>query len=212
MTAPHRALVVVDVQQEYFAGPLQIQHPPREESLANIVTAVETAKANGLPVVLVQHRLPEGAPIFAEGTAGFELHPDVDAVVDPSWKRVTKSFGSVFAGTDVAAWLREQGIDTVSIVGFMTNNCDLATAVEAEGLGFMAEVLSDASGAINLANEAGHVSAEALHATLMVLLQSNFAAVATTAQWVEAVRGGEPLAKNNLVESAIGGSAAVAAG
>ncbi|GAB7189950.1 cysteine hydrolase family protein [Kineococcus sp. NUM-3379] len=205
MTAPHRALVVVDVQQEYFSGPLAIQHPPRETSLANVVTAVATAKANDLPVVLVQHRLPEGAPVFVEGTAGFELHPDLEVVVEPSWKRITKSFGSVFAGTDLAAWLREQGVDTVSIVGFMTNNCDLATAVEAEGLGFEAEVLSDASGAVDLANEAGHVSAEALHTTLMVLLQSNFAAVGTTEQWVEAVRNGSPLPKDDLVRSATRG-------
>ena len=61
----------------------------------------------------------------------------------------------MFAGTDVADWLREQGVDTVSIVGYMTNNCDIATAVEAEGLGFAAEILSDATGAIHLANEAG---------------------------------------------------------
>ena len=44
----------------------------------------------------------------------------------------------------------------------MTNNCDLATAVEAEGLGFAAEILSDATGAIHLANEAGKVSAAEL--------------------------------------------------
>ena len=37
MSSPRRALIVVDVQQEYFDGPLQIQHPPREESLAHVI-------------------------------------------------------------------------------------------------------------------------------------------------------------------------------
>ena len=37
MTAPRRALIVVDVQQEYFNGILQIQAPSREKTLANIV-------------------------------------------------------------------------------------------------------------------------------------------------------------------------------
>ena len=45
----------------------------------------------------------------------------------------------------------------------------------------------------------------------MTLLHSNFAAVATTAQWVDAVRDETSLAKSNLVESALNGRAATAA-
>jgi nicotinamidase-related amidase len=209
VTTPRRALVVVDVQQEYFDGPLEIQYPPRDESLANILGAVEAATANDVPVIVVQHRMPEGVPVFAEGSKGWSLHPELEQRVDPEWKRVDKDYGSVFAGTDVAEWLRARGIDTIAIVGYMTNNCDLATAVEAEGLGFATEILSDATGAIHLANEAGSVSAQALHTTLMVLLQSNFAAVATTEQWTKAVRSGTALPKSNLVESALQGRSAV---
>lgn len=42
-----------------------------------------------------------------------------------SWKRVVKQYGSVYAGTDVAAWLREHDVDTVTLVGYMANNCIL---------------------------------------------------------------------------------------
>ncbi|ORM30649.1 isochorismatase family protein [Williamsia sp. 1135] len=205
MTAPRRALIVVDIQQEYFEGPLEIQYPPREESLSNTVNAIAVARDNDVPVVVVQHQMPEGAPVFVEGSTGWSLHPDIEAVLDPATKRVHKVYGSVFAGTDVAEWLRANDLDTITIAGYMANNCDLATAVEAEGLGFAAEILSDASGAIHLANEAGEVSAESLHSTLMVLLQSNFAAVTTTAQWTDAVRAGTDLPKSNLVESALQG-------
>ncbi|PKH41284.1 Nicotinamidase-related amidase [Nocardioides alpinus] len=208
MSSPRRALVVVDVQQEYFEGPLQIQHPPREESLANVVRAMDLATEQELPVVVVQHEYPEGAPVFAVGSAGWALHPDVETRIAPSWKRTTKQNGSVFAGSEVAGWLAEQGVDTITIVGFMTNNCDIATAVDAEGLGLAAEVLSDATGAIHLANEQGQVSAEVLHETLMVLLHSNFAAVATTDVWAEAVRSGDALPKNDLGTSATQGRAA----
>lgn len=205
VSTPRRALVVIDVQQEYFNGPLQIQHPSPESALANVLRAVETARAHGLPVVVVQHQDEADSPVFAVGSAGAALHPDVGAVLRPEDERVTKSCGSVFAGTGVAARLRELDVDTISLVGFMTNNCDLATAVEAEGLGFAAEVLSDATGAIALGNAAGHVSADVLHATLMVLLHSNFAAVATTQEWGEAVAGAVPLAKDDLVHSALRG-------
>lgn len=92
----------------------------------------------------------------------------------------------------------------------MTNNCDIATAVEAEGLGLAAEVLSDATGAIHLANEMGKVPAEVLHEVLLVLLHSNFAAVGTTEAWVTAVQSGEALPKSDLGTSATQGRAAFA--
>ncbi|MGB2950874.1 MAG: isochorismatase family protein [Rhodococcus sp. (in: high G+C Gram-positive bacteria)] len=208
MTTPHRALIVIDVQQEYFDGVLQIQYPPRNESLANIVNALDVAAAQDLPVVIVQHEMPAGAPAFVKGTPTYELHPDIEAQLQPSWKRVEKQYSSVFAGTDVADWLKAQGVDTVTIVGFMTNNCDLATSADAEALELSVEILSDATGAINLSNEAGSVSARQVHETLMVLLHSNFAAVATTADWTEAVKSGEALPASNLVVSAAQGNEA----
>ena len=208
MTEPRRALIVVDVQQEYFSGILQIQAPSRDESLARVVAALDVAAEHDLPVVVVQHELPVGAPVFAQGSESWSLHPEVERRLQPTWKRATKDKGSVFAGTDVAAWLAEQQVDTVTIVGFMTNNCDLATAVGAEELGLTAEILSDASGAIHLANEVGKVSAEQLHETLLVLLHSNFAAVATTAAWTDAVSTGEALPTSDLGTSAMQGRVA----
>ncbi|SMC96769.1 isochorismatase family protein [Lentzea albidocapillata] len=205
---PTRALIVIDVQQEYFDGVLQVQYPPREESLANVVRALDVAEQQDVPVVVVQHELPEGAPVFAAGSPGWSLHPEVEKRATPSWKRVTKGKSSVFAGTDVAQWLAERGIDTITIVGYMTNNCDIATAAAAEELGLAAEILSDATGAIHLANEAGKVSAEQLHGALLVLLHSNFAAVATTDAWVTAVKAGEALPKSDLGTSAIQGRTA----
>ncbi len=207
MTTPRRALVVVDVQHEYVDGVLAIQHPPVEQSVANVVRALQVAEEHDLPVVMVQHQTPEGAPVFAVGSSSWAVHPDVEALRRPTWKSVTKDKASVFAGTDVAAWLTEQDVDTITIVGFMTNNCDLATAVAAEELGLAAEVLSDATGAIHLANEVGEVAAEQVHEVLMVLLHSNFAAVATTDDWAAAVRAGEPLATSDLGTSATQGRA-----
>lgn len=210
MSSPRRALVVVDVQQEYFEGPLQIQHPPRDEALANVTRAMDLALDYDLPVVVVQHEYPEGAPLFGAGSVGWALHPDVEKRLQPSWKRISKVNGSVFAGTDVAEWLAGLGVDTITIAGFMTNNCDLATAVEAEGLGLVAEILSDATGAIHLANEMGKVRTEVLHEALMVLLHSNFAAVGTTEAWSAAVQGGQSMPKNDLVTTAVQGRSAFA--
>jgi nicotinamidase-related amidase len=161
-------------------------------------------------VVVAQHELPEGAPAFATGSHSWSLPPEIEARLKPSWKRVTKDKSSVFAGTDVAAWLDEQGVDTITIVDFMTNNCDIATAVGAEELGLAAEILSDATGAIHLANEAGKVSADQLHQTLLVLLHSNLAAVASTDAWADAVAAGTALPESDLGTSAVQGRGAYA--
>ena len=208
MAKPSRALVIVDVQNEYFGGPLEIQYPDRNESLANITRAIDSAEAQGLPIVVVQHEAPAGSPVFAEGSEGWGLHPAIASRRKDSWKRIGKSYASVFAGTDFESWLRENQIDTITLLGYMTNNCDLATAAAAEPLGFTVEMLSDASGAIHLANEAGQVSAQQVHEALMVLLNSNFAAVATTSDWVQAVEAGTPLPKSDLGSSAMQGRAA----
>ncbi|GLY30508.1 isochorismatase family protein [Kineosporia sp. NBRC 101731] len=199
-----RALVVVDVQQEYFDGPLEIQYPPRDEALAQILRAITVAREAGLPVVYVQHTAPAGSPVFAEGSAGWQLHPQIEASAGDS-PRISKVNGSVYAGTDLAARLRAEGVDTVTLVGFMTHNCDLASSVESEGLGFAAEILIDASGTTHLANGAGHVAASDLHATLMTVLNANFAAVGTVEQWTSAVASGTALPKDDLVSSALAG-------
>ena len=135
------------MQQQYFGGPLEIQYPPHQESLPVIARAVDAATAAGIPIAVVQHSAGLGAPVFAPGTPEFDLHPDIERRRTAGWKSVVKQFGSVYAGTDLADWLREHDVDTVTLVGYMTNNCVLASAVEAEFLGFTTEVLSDASSA-----------------------------------------------------------------
>ncbi len=206
MTPPRRALIVVDVQQDYFAGPLEVQFPPHAQSLPRITAVIDAARKGGIPIVAVQHRGGDGSPVFDPATAGFDLHPEVESRLDADVKRVTKEYGTVFGGTDLLAWLRDQAIDTISLVGYMTNNCILASAAEAETHGLTAEVLSDATGAIHLANAVGFADAQTVHATLMTLLHSNFAAVAPTIQWLRAVEDGVALDRDNLVQSARAGA------
>ena len=205
MSAPRRALVVIDAQQEYFEGLLQIQHPPREDSLTRITEAIDAAGQAGIPTVIVQHQAPEGFPVFAPDSPTFALHPEVAERADAASHRITKSFASIFAGTGLEEWLREREIDTITIVGYMTNNCVIGSAAAAEPLGFTVEVLSDATGAIDIANSAGSAPAKQVHETLMAVLNSSWAAVATTNAWAQAVQSENALAGDNLIESAARG-------
>ncbi|TFD83542.1 isochorismatase family protein [Cryobacterium lactosi] len=206
MNKPRRALILVDVQQEYFNGPLEIQYPAHTDSLPKITAAIDAATSAGIPIAVIQHSAGDDAPVFNPTMDGFALHPEIANRLSPKWKSVTKQFGTVFAGTDVLDWLREHEVDTITLLGYMTNNCIIASAAEAETHGLAAEVLSDATGSINIANDAGFADAKTVHTTLMAVLHSNFAAVATTEAWTDAVADGSPLAKDNLGSSAILGA------
>lgn len=194
--SPRRALLVIDVQNEYFTGKLRIEFPPVELSLPNIALAMDTARAAGIPVIVVQHDTPEGAPVFARGSDTWQLHPVV--AERPADHCINKTQASAFAGTDLGQWLSDQGIDTLTVVGYMTHNCDAATIYEASHRGLTVEFMADATGSLPYANAAGQASAEEIHRVFSTVFHSNFAAVTSTAQWVAAVRDGARIERDNV--------------
>ncbi|QHI96723.1 isochorismatase family protein [Xylophilus rhododendri] len=197
--APRRALLVIDVQNEYVTGGLRIEYPPVHDSLERIAQAIDAANAAGIPVVLVQNDAPETSPVFARGSDGWKLHASVAS--RPHALVISKTLPSVFAGTALADWLSKQRIDTITVAGYMSHNCDASTIVDALHRGLKAEFLSDATGSLPYANTAGSASAEEIHRVFSVVLHSRFAAVATTQAWVDAVAAGAELPRGNIVAS-----------
>jgi nicotinamidase-related amidase len=176
-----RALLVIDVQNEYLDGNLPIVHPDPAVSLSAIGSAMDAATKTGVPVVVVQTILAEASPIFAKGTYGARLHP---SVADRPWALlVTKPLPSCLAGTDLIAWLASGNIDTLTLTGYMTHNCVDATARHASHLGFNVEVLADATGSLPYCNSAGTATAEELHRVFLTALHARFAAVMLAADW-----------------------------
>jgi len=198
-TAPRRALVVIDVQNEYVSGNLPIEYPPVERSLANIGRAMDAAHAAGVPIVVVQQDAPAGSPLFAKGSHGWALHPVV--VERAHDHHVHKTLPSAFPETDLAGWLAARGVDTLTIVGFMTHNCDASTIVHAVHQGLTVEFLADATGAVPYENAAGRASAEEIHRVYSVVFHSRFASVASTDAWIAAVGSGQPIARDNIAAS-----------
>ena len=125
---PKRALLVIDVQNEYFTGKLPITYPAG--SLANVLSALDAARAHGVPVVAIQHASPQpDAPVFRKGSKEWELHPEVAA--RPHDVLIHKSLPGSFTGTELETWLRERGVETVVIAGYMTQMCCDTTARQA---------------------------------------------------------------------------------
>lgn len=199
MNPQNRALIVIDVQNEYFGGGLPITHPDPQATLANVGQAIDAANARGIPVVVVCHRAPAGSPIFAAGSPGGELHPEVAR--RPRALLVEKAKASALTGTTLGAWLREREIGTLTLVGYMTHNCVDATARQASHEGWRVEVLHDATGALAYANEIGAASAEEIHRVFTVVMHTGFAVVISTARWLAALDGGPAPAADNVYAS-----------
>lgn len=195
-TQPRRALVVVDVQNDYDGGNLAIQYPLFRDSVVNVARAMDAAAEAGIKIVVVKQMAPETSPIFAKGSHGGELHPEIARRKRDHY--VEKVLPSAFTGTDLEAWLRANDVDTIVVVGYMTHNCDLSTIIHAVHMGFAVEFLSDATGSVPYANSAGYASAEEIHRVVSIILQSRFAAVLGTAEWIDCLRTGALPARDTI--------------
>ncbi|HUW38822.1 MAG TPA: cysteine hydrolase family protein [Rhodocyclaceae bacterium] len=193
---PKRALIVIDVQNEYVTGKLRIEYPDVQQSLSNIGKAMGAAHAAAIPVVVVQHLTPEGSPLFARGSLQAELHPLVAGRHRDHL--VAKSMASALTGTGLSQWLRARGVDTLSVVGFMTHNCDDSTVRQAKHEGWNVELLHDAAGSVPYTNALGTATAEEIHRVFTVVMHTGFAAVVSTAEWLRALESGEALPADNI--------------
>jgi nicotinamidase-related amidase len=175
-----RCLLVIDVQNEYFIGKLPVTYP--ENSLSNILRAMDAAQIAGLPVIVIQHAAPQpDSSVFRRGSLEWQLRSEV--AVRPRAALIHKNLPGSFTGTNLEPWLREHQIDTVVIAGYMTQMCCDTTARQAAHLGFNVEFLSDATGTLDVSNEAGTVTAEELHRAILVTQQMRFGQVLTTGDW-----------------------------
>jgi len=176
-----RALLVIDVQNEYFSGLLPVTHPAG--SLGNILRAMDIATAKGVSVVVVQHASPQaGSPVFRQGSPAWELHPEVAG--RPRDLLLAKGLPGSFTGTGLEQWLKERGIKKVAIAGYMTQMCCDTTARQAFHRGLAVDFLSDATGTLAINNQAGAVTAEELHRAILVTQAMVFSQVISTDEWI----------------------------
>lgn len=175
------ALLVIDVQNEYFTGKLPVSYP--EGSLDNILRAMDWAHDGRVPVAVIQHTnaAPE-AVTFRKGTHNWELHDEIkrrhaDLVCE-------KTLPGSFTGTILENWLKERSVSTVTIAGYMTQMCCDTTARQAFHRNYAVNFLSDATGTLLISNRVGTIGAADLHLATLVTQQQRFARVLTTAEWI----------------------------
>ena len=179
-----RALLVIDVQNEYFTGRLPIVNS--ERSLGNILKAMVEASKNEIPIILIQHTaIKKDSKTFAKGSKEWEIH---DKVKNRRHNYVIeKNMPGSFTGTYLEALLRRLKADTVTVCGYMTQMCCDTTARQAFHLGFSVEFLSDATGTLDISNSAGSIKADELQKAVLITQQMKFSKVLTTDKWINCI-------------------------
>jgi nicotinamidase-related amidase len=133
-------LLVIDVQNDYFAGgALPLWNV--EATLDRIEQAMLRARAQGLPVVLVQHLADQG-PGFEAGTPGAALHPRILAAA-PGAPVVIKRFADGFHQTELERTLSGLGATRLLVAGMMTQNCVTHTAISKAAERYDVAILPD---------------------------------------------------------------------
>jgi len=126
-------LVVVDVQVDVVRGAWE-----RGRVIGNVALAVEQARAQGVPVVWVQHE-DEHMP---RDSAGWQWVPEL--APRQGEVRVFKRFPSSFEDTPLEAELARLGATRIVLAGAQTNWCIRATAYASLERGYDLTLVRDA--------------------------------------------------------------------
>jgi nicotinamidase-related amidase len=179
-----RALMVIDVQNEYFTGRLPVSYP--KDSLNKIIKVMDAAVKSRIPVIIIQHTAPQkDSSTFVKGSNEWELHDEIKAKKYDYL--IEKNLPGSFTNTKLESILRDNQVDTVVICGYMSQMCCDTTSRQAVHLGFSVEFLSDATGTLDISNYAGSVKAEELHKAVLVTQAMRFSKVISTDEWIKTV-------------------------
>jgi len=168
------ALVLIDLQNEYRAGPIAVTGA--DAAIANAARLLRAARDARAPIVHVAHKGRAGGLFDREAARGqivAPLMPQADETV------VEKGMPNAFAGTDLKTLLDASGRKNLILCGFMTHMCVSSTARAATDLGFRVTIDASSCGTRDLPDgKGGTVAAAILHDVSLAELADRFAIIA----------------------------------
>jgi len=167
-------LVLIDIQNEYLAGPIAVHDA--ETAIASAARLLGVARDCGAPIVHVAHRGRAGG-LFDRSAARGQIVPSLtpgegEIVIE-------KGLPNAFAATELQARLVEFGRKDLILVGFMTHMCVSSTARAALDLGFRVTIDAASCSTRDLPDgKGGVIPARTIHEVALVELSDRFAIVA----------------------------------
>ena len=173
-----RALVLVDIQNDYFEGGLW-PVAKMDQVSANAARLLERARQSGDAIFHIRHEIPsDEAPFFRPGSEGAQHHASV-APRDGE-PVILKHKANSFQDTSLKQDLEAAGVTDVVICGAMSQMCIDATSRAAADFGYAVTVVEDACGAKESAFGDVAVPADQVHAAFMAPLAMSYAKVVKT--------------------------------
>lgn len=169
--APKTALLIIDIQNFYFAGGSSELVNPIPASL-NAQKLLASFRQSGQLVIHIKHGDGKGA----------EIHPNV-APADGEKVIVKKEVNS-FLKTDLLEYLQKNQVKKLVLCGMQTNMCLEAATRAAADLGFECVVIHDACAAKNQVFNGRTVKAEDVHAAALATLKA-YATIVSTEAYLE---------------------------
>jgi nicotinamidase-related amidase len=168
------ALVLIDIQNEYLAGPLAL--PAARPAIARAAALLARARESGSAIIHIAHRGKAGGLFDRSADRGAivaELTPRAGELV------IEKELPNSFAGTDLKVRLDATDHRNIVLAGFMTHMCVSSTARAALDLGFRTTIDADACATRDLPDgRGGTLDARTIHEVALAELSDRFAIIA----------------------------------
>jgi len=173
------ALILVDYQEEFFAGRLPVEGG--RAAVARAARLLDWARRHGVLVVHVRNVAARpDSPVFAASSPNVATVPDLLPAAGEM--TITKSAAGAFTKTELDSSLRARGISAIVVAGIMTHLAVDSTVRDGALLGYRVVVASDACATRDLpgAEPGDVVDAAIIHRATLAALADRFADVMTT--------------------------------
>ncbi|CRM36618.1 cysteine hydrolase [Pseudomonas brassicacearum] len=178
-----RGLVVVDLQNEYLpTGNLPLTGI--DAAVENAIRVISHARGTGFPVFHIRHESAKDAPIFAKGSTGAEIQPDV--APQGNEPVIVKRHINAFRETDLRQQLEAADVKEIVVIGAMSHMCIDAVVRAAADMGYPVTVLHDACATLDLTFHGVTVPAAQAHATMMAAFEFGYANVISVDEYLGA--------------------------
>lgn len=182
MSQKKTALILIDIQNDYFPGGKMELAGSFEASLRSR-EVLDFYRKMEMPVIHVRHVSSRpGATFFLPGTSGAEIHENVSPVAGETV--IEKNYPNSFRETCLQDVLKAGEISGLVIVGMMTHMCVDATTRAAFDLGYQCTLVHDACATKQLAFKDTAVPAEHVHASFMAALGAVYADIVSAEELV----------------------------
>ncbi len=177
-----QALLIIDVQNDYFAGGKSELCDPMA-ALANIERLLGHFRAARLPIIHVQHiNVREGATFFLPDTKGAEIHKNLNPQAGEHL--VIKHAPNSFYETDLLKIIQSNAITELVICGMMSHMCIDTTTRACKDFGIKVTLIDDACATKDLSWAGRTIPAETVHQVFMAALSGMFATVVKTSGYL----------------------------